>query len=389
MNIKLKLKINEYTHEEIYLFFVFVLVFRAVSMYSQVLKIYMDKIDFIWTLLSFGVAIMIILTARTINLIQFWVLSFCCGLGVIVYILHGWSQLIFLTILFVYSKGKDPHKIASIIFKTLVTVFVFNILCTVYFILFDQSNLYIRNSFHESRPQLDLSCGGHPNHTACIWNAIMMLYFYKKWNCLNKVNLIIILITTGILYVFVGSDALFLVVGMTMLYIIRNNKTIKKVLSIFVKYSMLILLGFSLIYKWVSKVPFLYGFANWINTLSTGRFLLSSTAIDRYGVTVLGKTVEMGLIKTNGVTEYLYVDNSYVYMLISQGIIYILLLQLLLFVGSKYLDFKSLSIVSVLLLYGLIETSMTNYIMIFPFLNVMICIYLFNRIPDKGKGKVK
>lgn len=363
------------THEKWYYIFTFIMVFWTASSYSQVLKPLIEKTSLLWTIVSFVAMLAVIATSTKVSLTQLVCLFVFGVFGALIYLMLGRTAFLYLTVLFVYSKGKDPDKICNLMLKTLAAIFLFNVLCTGYFLVFNRSQLYIRSAIHETRLQLDLSCGGHPNHAAALWNAIVMLWSYTNWEKITFRHWTWVLVLTGIIYICIGSEAIAAIFLLFLFWLLRKNQIIFNVLKTIVKYGVIIMIVFSLLYVWISNVPFLHEFAVWLNEMSTGRFALGARALELYGTSWLGANNEFGQLVIGGLEEYVYADNAYIYMMVNQGMIYLVAIQLIVFFSAKWLDYKATALLMVLLCFGLAETNMTSYIMIFPMINAMIEIF--------------
>ena len=78
----------------------------------------------------------------------------------------------------------------------------------------------------EPRPQLDLSCGGHPNHAACLFVFITCIFFYLHIEELKKRYFIGLILMTIIMYIIIGSEALFVIFLLPIIWNFKDNKTV-------------------------------------------------------------------------------------------------------------------------------------------------------------------
>lgn len=350
---------------------------------SQVLypiyQMFEQAVIILIVVLMFGV----ICTAR-MKKVQFVLLMIMEMFGVLIYLKLGRMFFLYLINILFFCADKDIEKTGRIMLRILSGIFSFNIICTVYFWIFDRSKLYIRTSILEPRPQLDLSCGGHPNHAACLFVFITCIFFYLHIEELKKRYFIGLILMTIIMYIIIGSEALFVIFLLPIIWNYKDNKTVMTVLRKIVKYGIPIILAVSLILMWSSYIPGLSNVAEWMNNVSSGRFGLSIEAMNRYPLTFLGANTEFGHLQIRGEDIYVYADNAYVYMLINAGIIYLVFLGVILFLTAQTLEIKEIVIILVYLGYGLAESNILSFTCIFP-----LIVAVHSRWGQKIKSTLK
>lgn len=366
---------------------VFLLVLNDTAYKSQVLNSYARKFQMIFLAAELLLLVMAIITDKKMSLKKICMLAFTGLIGIYIYLTIGDTLFFFTAMLFIISDSKDCKKIAKIFFCIITSIFVFNLLCTLYYAAFDPSEIYSRISPLAARRQYDLACGGHPNSAACLFVSISILAAYIYWDKLNIKSWILGFAVTGIIYYFVCSDALIIVPVLFAFWLLRKNKRFEKIINFVIRYGIIMMLILSLIYVFASKVPFLKGVAELLNSFASGRFALSAEALEIYDITLFGANVEFGMIGDSLHLNFVYVDNVYVLMLIKHGIVFLILYQLVLFFASKKIDYKSSTIVIAWLLYGLAEASAVSYVMIFPILNAAISIYKESKKTHSNKFK--
>ena len=344
------------------------LIFDSAIRNSQVLFSVYQKVEQIFTIIILAIILVTIINAQ-LKLSEFFILSFMVIIGILIYIRLGRMLFLYLTIILVFSEGKDLDKIGYLMLKILGGIFGFNLLCTIYFFLFDRGSLYIRIALQETRPQLDLSCGGHPNHAACFFVLLICIISYLYWERISVRYWMIISMLTIIIYYLIGSDAVFATFLLFAIWLIRNNVQFIYIFRKFIKFGIPIILVISLIFLWAQYIPGGTVMANWLNDISSGRFQLSVEAINRYPITFLGANTEFGHIEIGfNDSQYIYADNAYVYMLINSGIIYLILLTGILLQSADWLESKSVAVLVVYLCYGLAESNILSFNCLFPIL---------------------
>lgn len=363
-----------FSHEKLYYILILMLILPAAAQHSQVLSPISQSINGFLNAICFLLLLLIVYTSRMTKK-QFVLLGFACILGLLIFILLGRTFFLFYTILLIFSKDKSIDRIYKMFIWPIGIVFCFNILCTIYFAIFDRGNLYIRIMPNNSKPQLDLSCGGHPNHASLFFVVLAMLIIYKKWENLKFMHWCMLGILSVAVYTFIGSEAVFFPLLSLILWLLRKKDLAKNTLGFVIQYGILIFLCFSLIEIWVLSIPSLAPFAQWLNDMSTGRFMLTQKVLDYYPPTFLGADVKFGMLKLTPTEDiFLYADNAYVNMLVNDGAIYLVLLEGILYKVAKYLNFRELVMILLLMVYGIAETSMLSYLSMFPLL-CAVCKY--------------
>lgn len=104
-----------------------------------------------------------------------------------------------------------------------------------------------------------------------------------------------------------------------------------------------------------------------LNDLLTNRLMLMHKAIYKYGVSVFGKPVKWyGHYVGEGQMTYNYVDNSYIQILITYGILITLLVivgyTLIIVVSRKNRDYIMCQVILIIMLLSLIEPRMINLV---------------------------
>lgn len=289
-------------------------------------------------------------------------------IGLFIYIRLGRMLFLYLTIILFFVIDKDIRKVGRLIWKALSIVFGFNILCTIYFLIFDRNSLFVRISLLEPRPQLDFSCGGHPNHAACFYVFLVSFFCYLNWDTLKARHFWGLSILTAIIYFLIGSEAVVVVFILLAVWILQCNlRTIDNLRKI-IKLGIPFALVFSLILLWSKYIPGIGILAQWLNDISSGRFGLSIEAINRYPLTLFGANTDFGHLQSGFEKVYVYADNAYIYMLINGGIVYLILLGLIFFQSASKLDTKAIAIILVYLCYGFAESNILSFMCIFPVL---------------------
>ena len=370
------MKILEELHRLVYYIIIVVLTFDSAVRNSQVLYPIYQSIESIIPIFMLILAFLVILTGkiRQNKLILAAVMFF---LGSVIFLRLGRTFFIYFTLVIIFAPGKDLDTVARLMLKIMGGVFGFNVLSTIYFFIFDHSSLYVRRALNEPRPQLDLSCGGHPNHAACFYVFILCLIVYLYWDKLTFKFWILTSLLCGIVYFLIGSVAVFLVAVLLLVWVFRKNSAFIKIAAKAIKCGIPIIIFISLISVWAKYVPGGLLIDKWLNVMSSGRFQLSMKVLDYYALTFLGADTEFGHFMVNFNQDlYLYADNAYIYMLVNSGAIYLFILWGIFYRAADVLKVDEVAICIVYLCYGLAESNILSFTCLFP---VIVAVYARER----------
>lgn len=210
----------------------------------------------------------------------------------------------------------------------------------------------------------------HPNTIARIFIFYIALSCFVHKMEIPTINWIMIFITTIIMFVLTRSDALYLVGVCFLLSKVKSIEKVDKILTVFVKYGVIIFTGFSLSVALTASIPGVRQLLLQLNVLMSNRLTSNLRALELYGITLLGNNSVFGrnFVYQGVAYQWIYADNMYVYMMVHWGLIYLLLLAFLLFVTSNNLDYRAKAMVLVLLMYGIGENNVVNIYTSFPLL---------------------
>lgn len=209
------------------------------------------------------------------------------------------------------------------IFFLVLHVLIYGITC-----IFDYSSIIdtliysasgdIRHSFFFSHPN---SVNG-----VAVCLAIDLILLYPK----NKKVIFLCCLFLLFFSIFSGSrtSLLIFLIFMTLYYLVRKDK----IASILEKVNTLLILLFSFISYFIVTLENFWGnpFIVSINTLLSGRLHLGKRAFEKYGLNLLPKTINDGIIDNT-----IAVDNFYIRCFVEYGVIILLILFLLYLICRK------------------------------------------------------
>ncbi len=209
--------------------------------------------------------------------------------------------------------------------------------------------------------------------------AIMFFFIFLEYVFIRKkrtsnIEYIIILILSYVLYQFTDTRlTFFLTVTATICFWLLNNVSVielimKKMRFLWIMMPLLIAVFSYFIHR-------NYETGNWVwekfNNLLSGRLKLGSSAINKYGITLLGQKVEwigQGYQAREGI--YNYVDCSYLQILIQDGVIFLgiclIMYSFILLRSIQEEDYHLCGCILVILVFSITEPFLLN-LMFNPF----------------------
>ncbi len=181
----------------------------------------------------------------------------------------------------------------------------------------------------------------------CAYPAHLLLFMSLIWFCIRKkitaIEMVIMLALNYLMYVLTDSRADLLlavigILGFAVWQIDFKQKWIQVIRAFFVEFGFVILAIVSIVlqafYNWDE------GFYSVANTALNGRLDYGNRAIQNYGLTLFGQKVTwvgQGRYLADPTLEFNYVDNAYLQMGITYGVIFLILLAIGFYLTGRYL----------------------------------------------------
>lgn len=281
--------------------------------------------------------------------------------------------LYFTALLFISIQDVELEKALNIVWKFKafllsihVIAYVANFLANPYSVPYSYRNGVQRMTFYQ----------GHANTFSMYVCWISMEYLYSNFKKLNPLRLGIVWIINYVFYIFCDSNTAMTIISMACIFI--GISTIKRG---FIKYYEMLVKFFSkYLYAFLSIffVTIIIGFVNGLfadifETLDkffTGRLLYGAVAYDLKGLSIFGKVAEFDQkIYWNGYwIDGMIFDNCYIWMMVSYGIVYLVLISLASIVFNKRMDVRDRIFIILYTLYTVMEAYVMNAAICFPLL---------------------
>lgn len=249
------------------------------------------------------------------------------------------------------SYNLDFNKIAKqvLIWECICVgiIIIFAILKIIPNRIFDRSNSDVK------RYSIGFKYATYP--ALFVW-YLTMLYLYVKKNKIGLFEYILLITINIIMYIVTNSRNelifSFLIIFISIVYKKFKMNKIKKIVSYFAKYSIVIFTVISIL------CMVLYNPKNnvWkkMNTLASGRLRLSNECMKKYDIKLFGNKMEwIGLSEIyegeHEDSEFFYVDNSYINILYNYGIVFlILIIYAYYYVITKEIEKENYFLISIL-----------------------------------------
>lgn len=294
-------------------------------------------------------------------------------LGILNFTLFHRNWFLYLSYILFFIEGRDISKIIKVVFKCLFTVITINFIC--FFISYFAFPYLVNVKYSNNIIRYDMFCGDHPNFAGRYWIFAVIAWFSLYYEKLNWRKWLVLFSLTGIVYYFIRSDALLLVLVIYILWVFRKRKTIIISLRFFARYGIAFMLLISCASLWMKANPYLKEIYILLDLASTGRLTFTDIALHDNNVSLFGKEFIQGMQTANSQVLY-YVDNAYIYALLFYGAIYILILAVMIYLAAPKMNYKSLICITIFLLYGLIENGIFDVVAIVPLILVAESLYM-------------
>lgn len=259
------------------------------------------------------------------------------------------SNIILILLMFTGQNVK-PEKTAKVIFITSLLAFLFVIL-SYYFFSFNVANDYLSYRMYTTDSVFRRSLGfSTPNRTMLHWIIIVLSYAYIQKK-IRISNIIFVIIGSFEMYKLTDSrTGFYLIVFLILMQIIISFKLRGKP----GKMALHIISLIPMILTIISLIVTVCYNSAWINNLFSGRIYLYEQYFQQYKITMLGN------VGVENMTNFLPLDNSYIYILLSKGIIYYILffgiVTLVIRKGRNIIDWNDIAIFILVIIYAVTET---------------------------------
>lgn len=269
-------------------------------------------------------------------------------------------SIIFTFAFIILSKNKNKNKIMEVVFRTNVLFYILTIIF--YYVGYSEnyelSRKYIKilDGVLSYRETLGFN---HPNTAVKFFIPIFISYIYLNRNVLNLKKYIGLSLVIALLYLKTFSRTFIysLIVSFIFIFIIKKIKILKKMS----RYYIVI----------VSVLSYFLGVnANNLreyNNIVSGRFNLWGKYLNLYNLSILGQKIP------NDIKEYYPLDNSYLTILLNQGL---LILTVYIFFYCIYMkkikdNYIMVGLVVIILTVGFFE----SYIFLFTINPLVLIMY--------------
>lgn len=292
------------------------------------------------------------------------------GFGFLILLLTGDFFWLIAALLAFASRNVDKKTI----FKTsLILITLLSLITFVLWITGVLPNIYTYRNDPSSIKRYSFGFSHSAVLPLCIF-YLSTYYVMMKKDEKCKITILLLLVLLSIAaFIFCGSRngllSTIFVVALTMLEpLLHNNKIIMKTLSFLAKHIGIICFAIAILPGLLRYCGVFNDFWDSFDTVFTNRSLLSSSAINTYGIHIFNtmsysdfanKTVFIGSVGWNGIV----LDSAYVYILIRYGVIVLVFLWLIL--KSLYEDnsksYKGYIIIILIALANVTDNDLISY----------------------------
>lgn len=271
-------------------------------------------------------------------------------LGIYNYYLVGSAWILYAILLVLFNRHRDPYHFVKITYISMAVIFAINMVVFFFQYNFSPKDLVIVKTLNGVKYSMSFSSA---NEAARYWIYLVFLWYYLHPK-VKIFNWIIIFIGSITMLHFTESDAIYFILILFLMHILRNISSINKLICEYSRFSFLALGLLSYVLA-VLQHPLMY----WLDSnFFTGRLSQIVTGLYIYGISWFGNPIDTFALHTyNGDTRPLYLDNGYGFMMIKTGVIYMFLICLV-FVFSQTKHKYILSMM--ILLYALMTLAENN-----------------------------
>lgn len=278
------------------------------------------------------------------------------------------SWLVYLFVVSFFLKGKDLEKLIKCII--IPTAIIFFINYTVFIFVYIKNNNALDFVVQDGIKRYFILYNS-PNAPARILIFLILGYFYLKRNKISWLDILLTILIFVTTYFFTRSDALFLIFIILFLFGIKNR--LLQIFHIMPKGIFLCELIISFCYSFFSE-NILFSV---LNSFLVGRLSTSFQVFEIYGSTWFGQAADLGFQMSGNTLYKLLCDNSFYFIIVKYGIIYLLLITILILTSKTKKAEINLCYV-IFILYMFIENQIFDFPAVFPLL-IMLWCYLNKR----------
>lgn len=344
---------------------------------SSAFRLYAD-IRYLILAMIFGLAILQALRPRRVNK-EYIAVSILMIFSIYTSIEIGTTWLIYLFLIILFSYKKDIKKIIRCIIVPSGTVYAINYIIFLIRYLFDRTSLeHIIQYGTDTRYFMFYNS---PNGSARILIFLVLGIVYLKDGELRTMDHAILGVISIMTYYFTHSDALILVVLILILFVLRCRFTLW--IDMVAKYAYWMGAFISGAFMFLSSTKIF----DRLDHLLVGRLSLSLQTYEIYGASLFGQSAELGYRYLNDVRMLLICDNSFYYMAIRYGLVYLMFISYLMIrIRRKDFGVENAICVCIYSLYMLIENRIFDLPSAFP-LVVMAWYWLNRKTVAENKNK--
>ncbi|MBQ5474797.1 MAG: hypothetical protein IIT65_08830 [Lachnospiraceae bacterium] len=348
-----------------------ILAFKNITDSSVIIR-KTDLLDNIIIIIFTGIIGVKIITQRYTYLKFIFSIALFC-LCVYTCIKCYYFYLYFTALLFIGIQDVDLEKALNIVWKFkafLIAIHVFtytkDFISNPYSVPYSYRNGVQRMTFYQ----------GHANTFSMYVCWISMEYLYSNYKKLNPIKLVLLWLINYFFYLFCDSNTALTIVTIAciLIYISLIKRDFIKYYELLVKFFSKYLYGFLSIFFVTIIIGFVNGlFTNMFDTLNemfTGRLLYGAVAYDLKGLSIFGKNITFdSKLYWNGYwIDGMIFDNCYIWMMVSYGIAYLVLISLAAIAFNSRMDTRDRIFIILYSLYTIMEAYVMNAAICFPLL---------------------
>ena len=348
-----------------------ILAFKNITDSSVIIR-KTDLLDNIIIIIFTGIIGVKIITQRYTYLKFIFSIALFC-LCVYTCIKCYYFYLYFTALLFIGIQDVDLEKALNIVWKFkafLIAIHVFtytkDFISNPYSVPYSYRNGVQRMTFYQ----------GHANTFSMYVCWISMEYLYSNYKKLNPIKLVLLWLINYFFYLFCDSNTALTIVTIAciLIYISLIKRDFIKYYELLVKFFSKYLYGFLSIFFVTIIIGFVNGlFTSMFDTLNemfTGRLLYGAVAYDLKGLSIFGKNITFdSKLYWNGYwIDGMIFDNCYIWMMVSYGIAYLVLISLAAIAFNSRMDTRDRIFIILYSLYTIMEAYVMNAAICFPLL---------------------
>ena len=262
------------------------------------------------------------------------------------------NAILYIAILCFLSYRKNLKNSAKMILAIIGGVFALHFVLFVINYIFHRSQLsYIDwNGIQRYSIYFD-----HPNNAAKYFVFICALIEYIYHDKIKLKHWLGLMVSTVVVYYFTHSESVFVVGILCIFSCGKITRYGKKFIGFMAKYGMIINSFLSASSAMLITIPVFSKLLLLLDGMGSGRFSNLHYAVERYGFTFWGQKALFGSHRIVGGYNGIYADNFTVYCMTCLGIIYIVIVCVLFYFGSKKLDLAGKEYLCIFIVFALFE----------------------------------